>query len=90
MARQPQAVRTCNICYRTLDALDDPTTEDCGGDCLRCMAMVGDPDCIAAMNKILRDLLRAAVPFMDCGPTDDEDAYKGLVRKIESALGDKS
>jgi hypothetical protein len=42
----------CNICGRTLDDPSDPTTEDCGGDCLRCMAEAGDPDCIAAMAEL--------------------------------------
>lgn len=45
----------CRICGRKLDQPNDPTTEDCGGDCLRCMAEVGgDPDCIAAMKRIER------------------------------------
>ena len=43
----------CSICKRPLDQPGDPTTEDCGGDCLRCMAeIVEDPDCIAAMQII--------------------------------------
>lgn len=42
----------CSICKRELDVEGDPSTADCGGDCLRCMAEAGDPDCIAAMEKI--------------------------------------
>lgn len=65
MARQPQVVKVlaenltppstpnCNICRRALNVPDDDTTLDCGGDCLRCMADIGDdPDCIAAMDKL--------------------------------------
>jgi len=54
MARQPQAL-TCNICSRVLNVADDPTTKDCGGDCLRCMAEAGDPDCIKAMVALHAD-----------------------------------
>ena len=43
----------CKICKRELDNPDDPTTKDCGGDCLKCMAEIGeDPDCVTAMEKI--------------------------------------
>ncbi len=28
----------CTICKRELNDPDDPSTGDCGGDCLRCMA----------------------------------------------------
>ncbi len=45
----------CKICGRELDHPNDPTTKDCGGDCLKCMAEIGeDPDCIAVMEKITR------------------------------------
>lgn len=36
-------IRYCHLCKRELDQKDKPDTEDCGGDCLRCMAYVGDP-----------------------------------------------
>lgn len=55
----------CSICKRPLNDPSDPTTENCGGDCLRCMAEVAeDPDCIkrlaasdhiAAFRKEFRD-----------------------------------
>lgn len=42
----------CTICKRKLNT-SDPTTKDCGGDCLRCMAVYGlDPDCIEEMRRI--------------------------------------
>jgi hypothetical protein len=45
----------CNICKRPLDDPSDPTTEDCGGDCLRCMAEVAeDPDCIERLAALYR------------------------------------
>lgn len=43
----------CLICRRELDQPDKPDTKNCGGDCLRCMAEVGDdPECIAEMDRI--------------------------------------
>lgn len=41
----------CNICNKELNT-DDPLSEDCGGDCLECMADAGDPDAIKSVNKI--------------------------------------
>jgi hypothetical protein len=38
----------CQICRRRLG--NTPDTEDCGGDCLRCLAEAGDPDAIAKMR----------------------------------------
>lgn len=35
---------TCSICKRELDQPGMRDTEDCGGDCLRCMALYGDDD----------------------------------------------
>ncbi len=36
-----------------MDIKGDLTSKDCGGDCLRCMAEIGeDPDCIKEMYKI--------------------------------------
>jgi hypothetical protein len=49
-------ITTCHICKRLLDDPADPTTEDCGGDCLRCMAEAGDPDCLRAMWELHADL----------------------------------
>lgn len=51
----------CNTCKRPLDQPDDKSTEDCGGDCLRCMAMFDDPDCVASMRVINRDQMKAAI-----------------------------
>lgn len=42
----------CRICNRVLDQPNDPSTDNCGGDCVKCMADSGDPDCIKAMEKL--------------------------------------
>ncbi len=47
-----EASKFCHICDRQLDLPNDPTTLDCGGDCLQCMADVGDPDCELLMKQI--------------------------------------
>lgn len=40
----------CKICKGPLNVPDRPETEDCGGDCLMCMAVIGeDPDCEHAL-----------------------------------------
>lgn len=45
----------CSICNRLLDDPKDPTTENCGGDCLRCMAeFAEDPDCVTPYIRILK------------------------------------
>lgn len=36
----------CQICGVTLDQPADLLTRSCGGDCVRCMAAAGDPDCV--------------------------------------------
>lgn len=42
---------TCTICEGPLDDPGDPATRSCGGDCLRCMAVVAeDPDAIRGMK----------------------------------------
>lgn len=46
------ALGHCNICGVKLNQPDKRETEDCGGDCLKCMAQAGDPDCIRAMKKL--------------------------------------
>lgn len=43
----------CNICGKELNVKDKPRSEDCGGDCLECMAITGeDPDCIEKLKAI--------------------------------------
>jgi len=59
-------MRTCNICKRPLDT--SPERQDCGGDCLECMAECGDPDAQLAMQQIL--LARSRVS--SSGKDDDK------------------
>jgi hypothetical protein len=42
----------CRICGCLLNDPNEPVaSQDCGGDCLQCMAVIGeDPDCIAALE----------------------------------------
>lgn len=42
----------CLTCKRVLNVPDDPTTKDCGGDCMRCMAWAGDTDCIEELRRL--------------------------------------
>jgi hypothetical protein len=45
----------CQLCKRVLDDPADATTRNCGGDCLKCMAEIGeDPDCIRALREITK------------------------------------
>ena len=45
----------CKICKIELNT-PNPETEDHGGDCLKCMALIAeDPDCIAKFNQIKRN-----------------------------------
>jgi hypothetical protein len=64
---------SCTICKRELDNPADPSTVDCGGDCRRCMAEAGDPDCIAAMAEIARE----ANPPLQCVAVYLEDRQYG-------------
>jgi len=42
----------CNICHQLLNQPSDPLSMDCGGDCVKCMADAGDPDCIATVEQV--------------------------------------
>jgi hypothetical protein len=41
----------CSTCRQPLNTPGDASSEDCGGDCVRCMAAFGDPDCIRSMAE---------------------------------------
>lgn len=46
-------VANCKTCSCILDEKGKPESRNCGGDCLRCMAVHGeDPECIEAMQEI--------------------------------------
>lgn len=57
--------KKCKTCKCKLDDPDDPTSRDCGGDCLKCMAEAGDPDCVEAMAEI-HDSIGDKRPFITC------------------------
>lgn len=44
--------KVCSTCKRPLDVPGDESSTDCDGDCTRCMADAGDPDCIRTMQAI--------------------------------------
>lgn len=53
-------VERCSICGCQLDAPADPTSRDCGGDCLSCMALVAeDPACMGAYIEALQARIEA-------------------------------
>lgn len=55
----------CSTCHRPLDVPGDESSRDCGGDCLRCMAEAGDPDCARVMRGIAQEgIWRCA--YEDC------------------------
>lgn len=44
----------CSSCQRLLNVPGDATSVDCGGDCVRCMADAGDPDCVRVMAEVIK------------------------------------
>lgn len=79
----------CSICSRTLSVPTDPLSPDCGGDCLLCMAVAGDPSCIVMVLQahVPQDDLPASLFGEDhtCEFTiepgkDPEDCYHYLRR----------
>jgi hypothetical protein len=76
----------CGICQRSLDQPDDPTTENCGGHCLRCVAESGDTSCESKMNVIyLRNLADRIfrIPVMYSVDQGDCDKLREIARAIE-------
>lgn len=66
----------CGVCKQELDVPLAPETLDCGGDCLRCMADAGDPDCVASMHLITAshdDFLAEVRRRIDAGLIGGED-----------------
>jgi len=42
----------CQTCGREMNNEPDSLNLNCGGDCMKCMADCGDPDCIVEVEKI--------------------------------------
>lgn len=54
----------CTICGNPLDVPGNRETEDCGGDCVACMAdIVGDPDSKVWMEVLRNDGRYSIGPF---------------------------
>ena len=64
----------CHICRRPMDQPGAGDTENCGGDCLRCMAEAGDPDCVKAMRELEPTNEKWASKNWPCGNDDADDA----------------
>lgn len=47
------ATSRCRICGQELNVPFKPESLDCGGDCLKCMADSGDPECVERMRQTL-------------------------------------
>lgn len=69
----------CKTCKRPLDT-GDIRDENCGGDCLMCMAKAGDGDCQHALNETLLEKVYAFVneQTKDWPPTVDAEARQYL------------
>ena len=47
-------MKHCDICGQQLTAPDDEElTRDCGGTCLGCMAIAGDPEAVAEVKRLM-------------------------------------
>ena len=47
------AASRCRICGQELNVPLKPETLDCSGDCLKCMADSGDPECVERLRQTL-------------------------------------
>jgi hypothetical protein len=47
-----KAPERCGICSEPLDVPGDPLSTSCGGDCVRCVASFGDPDCEEMVRRV--------------------------------------
>ena len=82
-AEQQPGVPRCNLCGVPMTG---GKHHDCGGDCLRCMAMVGDdPDCMRQLLALYEDsagaagAAGAARECECCGRTDECDDDRDAV-----------
>jgi len=59
------AVSKCRICGQELNVPFKPETLDRGGDCLKCMADSGDPECVETLRQTL--VHRGSTPLKPIG-----------------------
>lgn len=52
LAKDADIPKRCQMCKRVLDNPLDPTTKDCGGDCLKCVAECFDEDAMAELAAL--------------------------------------
>jgi hypothetical protein len=79
----------CNICGKEMGT-GRVADENCGGDCLECMALVGeDPDCWLALAKSLKDerdaLIRALEKLISKTFNEDNILRSGGLADARSA-----
>ena len=73
MKSKVDTTRQCAICG---DALTNGAflNQDCGGDCLKCMVLAGDPDCtavvLAELTRVTRNLPALLQAFKWCKVED--------------------
>lgn len=56
----------CSICGAEMTE-EVSLRQNCGGDCLMCMASVGDPDCIEAAFMLQHDALKELAKYFTSG-----------------------
>jgi hypothetical protein len=76
-------MNTCLICKRPLGTA--PELQDCGGDCLECMAEAGDPDAQVEMYRILQERRGGLMAETDKGLMSENYAAAATI-----APGDES
>lgn len=80
----------CGICSKQLDNPLDVLSDDCGGDCILCMAECYDPYCIEKVRKAVTEnkptldteydrIRRVINPKHDDGPEYRSDSLRRLM-----------
>lgn len=85
----------CLICKRVLNNPSDPYSVDCGGDCIKCMAECGDPDCIKEVEKIKNKIIKKSMDeFKKMGGgsnpievNDPKELKEGLEKSFQELHG---
>lgn len=52
----------CAQCGQPMNVPGDLATTNCGGDCVRCMAEAGDPECLQAMQQLAKKQAECGLP----------------------------
>jgi hypothetical protein len=81
----------CLTCKKPLDIADDLCSQNCGGDCLSCMANAEDPECfIALFQKAIENLhdFMASKMYSDRIYTMNSYCVATLIRKFLQIYND--